>query len=153
MLPSGESRGRENDERAEEVDEEEEEETVNWSEEEWEQWEEIEEHEEDEEDDDDDEEEEDEDADKEEEEEDEEELGGDVLTTFAWSVLPDHVMQVLFMATQGIKFVARLLHKLLCNFFQSEKIYPFLVTIISFLCISSLTKRINIHVNSIVRLY
>ena len=39
------------------------------------------------------------------------------------------------------------------NFFQSEKIYPFLVTKISFLCISSLTKRINIHVNSIVRLY
>ena len=39
------------------------------------------------------------------------------------------------------------------NFFQSEKIYPFLVTKISFLCISSLTKRINIHANSIVRLY
>ena len=39
------------------------------------------------------------------------------------------------------------------NFCQSEKIYPFLVTKISFLCISSLTKRINIHVNSIVRLY
>ena len=39
------------------------------------------------------------------------------------------------------------------NFFQSEKIYPFLVTKISFLCISSLTKRINIHVNLIVRLY
>ena len=36
------------------------------------------------------------------------------------------------------------------NFFQSAKIYPFLVTKISFLCISSLTKRINIHVNSIV---
>ena len=39
------------------------------------------------------------------------------------------------------------------NLFQSEKIYPFLVTKIFFLCISSLTKRINIHVNSIVRLY
>ena len=39
------------------------------------------------------------------------------------------------------------------NFFQSEKIYPFLVTKISFLCIASLTKRINIHVNSIVRLH
>ena len=39
------------------------------------------------------------------------------------------------------------------NFFQSEKMYPFLVTKISFLCIASLIKRINIHVNSIVRLY
>ena len=39
------------------------------------------------------------------------------------------------------------------NFFQCEKKYPFLVTKICFLCISSLTKQINIHVNSIVRLY
>jgi len=53
VLPSGESKGRENEERAEEVDEEEEGEAVYWSEEEWKQWEVNEENEEDEEDDDD----------------------------------------------------------------------------------------------------
>ena len=61
-----------------------------------------------------------------------------------------------FWATYGLEhFVGNLwsFEYFFGNFFQSEKIYPFLVTKISFLCISSLTKRINIHVNSIVRLY
>ena len=80
VLPSGESRGRENDERAEEVDEEEEGETVNWSEEEWEQWEENEEHDKDEEEEDKDADDED-DEEEEEEEEDEEELGGEGVLT------------------------------------------------------------------------
>ena len=61
-----------------------------------------------------------------------------------------------FLATFGLSsnfWATFVLEHFFGNFFQSEKIYPFLVTKISFLCISSLTKRINIHVNSIVRLY
>ena len=75
-------------------------------------------------------------------------LLGNVLATFGLSSN--------FWATYGLEhFFGNLwsFEHFFGNFFQSEKIYPFLVTKISFLCISSLTKRINIHVNSIVMLY
>ena len=98
VLPSGQD-----EVRREEVNEEEEGGIEYWSEEEWgeewEQWEfvteddeEDQEYEGDEEDDDD-------------EEEEEEEVPV-LLRICAWSALPDHAMQALFMVTQDIKFVA-----------------------------------------------